>query len=478
MKVTLFIFSLFCLTSWSQQTIYWEPEITVSDGSVYGNVRPRIVLSADDKPVVVYGKGGGTLYSSRWNGSGFDTPVSLLPAGMTSYLATWTGPDVASKGDTVVIVFKANPMDEGHIYTVRSTDGGITFSDTIRADNHPAGQVWLPALEMDEDGNPTVIYMARDANEEFPRYVVNHSTTAGISYSGEQQVASGIPDEACDCCPAEYLIDGNREVLLYRNNDANVRDIFGVYSTDGGSTFPDYENVNQLSWVINYCPSTGPDGLFINSGLLTVSMSKASGENRVYISESSATTDLTFTSQIMMTPPTNANGSQNYPRITGDDNTAIMAWQESETSNYEIFCSWASTSALGDLLINKHQVNVNSTGTQSNPDLIYQNGFIHLVYQDGASGDVIYRKGHFTDLSTSNIPLAEINVYPNPSNGTIYIDGVFESVQLTDVNGRIVPADITIVGNQTILKTESEGTFLLKLEHHNQTIISQLHIQQ
>ncbi len=476
MKATLFFFSLFSLTTWSQQSIFWEPEITVSDGSTYGNVRPRIVLSADDKPVVVYGKGGGLLYSSRWNGSGFDTPVTLLPAGMSSYLATWTGPDIASNGDTVVVVFKANPMDEGHIYTVRSTDGGITFSDTIRADNHNAGQVWLPALEMDENGNPTVIYMARDANEEFPRYVVNHSTNAGISYLGEQQVAAGIPDEACDCCPAEYLIDGNRDVLLFRNNDANVRDIYGVYSMDGGSTFPEYENVNPLNWVITSCPSTGPDGLFINNGLLTVSMSKASGENRVYISESTATTDLIFQSQLMMTPPANSNGSQNYPRITGDDNTVIMAWQESETSNYEIFCSWASTSDLNSLLTNKHQVNVSTTGTQSNPDLIYQNGFIHLVYQDGASGDVIYRKGHFTDLSIPETASTTANVYPNPSEGVVYIDGVFESVILTDVSGRNIPVIITENGTQTILKTEAEGTFLLQLQQNNRTTVTQLHI--
>lgn len=474
---TLFIFTFLFVSAWSQETIFWEPEISVSDGSTYGNVRPRIVLAADDTPVVVYGKSGGILHTSRWNGSSFNTPVPLLPAGMSTYLANWTGPDMASKGDTIVVVFKANPMDEGHIYTVRSTDGGITFSDTIRADNHDEGAVWLPALEMDENGNPTVIYMARDANEEFPRYVVNHSTDAGISYVGEQQVAAGIPEEACDCCPAEYLIDGNREVLLFRNNDANVRDIFGVYSMDGGNTFPESENVNQLGWVITSCPSTGPDGLFINNGLLTVSMSKASGENRVYISQNNASTDLVFQSQLMMTPPTNSNGSQNFPRITGDYNTAIMAWQESETSNNEIFCSWSSTADLNDLLTNKHQVNTVSTGTQSNPDVIFQNGYIHLVYQDGASGDVIYRRGYFTSLSSSETTLPEISIYPNPSNGTVYIDGDFQSVVLTDLSGRTIPVELTISGAQTILNTEAEGTFLLQLQRDNQTTVTQIQLQ-
>lgn len=478
--------ALFNLVGIGQSTIYWEPEISVADGTLFGNVRPRIAIAADDKPVVIFGKGtNGLLYSAKWNGTNFNSPIPLLPADVSSYLTSWTGPDVAAKGDTVVLVFKAEPMDSGRVYTLRSTDGGLSYSDTIRVDSHPNGIAWMPSLDIDSDGNPSVVYMAHDPNSAHPRYVVSHSTDHGLSYQNELEIAYNIPDEACDCCPAEYVIDGNDEVLLYRNNDGNIRDIYAVYSNDGGNSYPYFGDVDSTVWAITSCPSTGPHGIIVSGKLLTTFASKASGSYRVYLTETDLSSGVEFQNRMMLTPPTNSNGSQNYPRIDNSTDTIVMVWQESEMSNNEIFCAFTTTGMTSELLNSKHMVNTNTTGTQSNPDVKVANGMVHLVYQDTYTGDVIYRRGLIGNVGLmENSDLTNTTVYPNPSgNYRFSIKDLslkeINSAKLVDSKGAECSFKFEQQGKNLeveVLRKE-KGIYFLSIKTNNNTTVHKLIVE-
>ncbi len=466
-----FLFTFLSVVLWSQPIISWEEEIFVTQTNQFGNTRPRITLAANDVPVVIFGKTStGLLYTARLNGSSFDTPVTLLPGTVSSYLTTWTGPDIASKGDTVIAVFKAMSMDLGKVYAVRSIDGGITFSDTIRVDNHDSGHAWMPSLDMDENGNPSIVYMAHDASMTNPRYNVVHSIDQGITYQPEMEIALSIPEEACDCCPAEYVIDGAQHALLYRNNDLNIRDIYAVYSNDDGMTFPEYLNVSELDWFINSCPSTGPHGMFNNGKLITVSASRASGAYRTYISETSTSPSLSFQSTTMMTPPVNVNGSQNYPRITGANDTIVLVWQEAETSNTEIYSAIITTGTISEILNSKALVNDSVQGAQTNPDIIYANGKVHCVFQDGNSGKVIYKRGSIGTLSASTLNSNPISIYPNPSKtGVFYINSsieVLNNTSVTNAIGQKCAFKIVKDGTQSILILDkaTKGEYFLSFE--------------
>ena len=466
-----FLSTFLSVVLWSQPIISWEEEIFVTQTNQFGNTRPRITLAANDVPVVIFGKTStGLLYTARLNGSSFDTPVTLLPGTVSSYLTTWTGPDIASKGDTVIAVFKAMSMDLGKVYAVRSIDGGITFSDTIRVDNHDSGHAWMPSLDMDENGNPSIVYMAHDASMTNPRYNVVHSIDQGITYQPEMEIALSIPDEACDCCPAEYVIDGAQHALLYRNNDVNIRDIYAVYSNDDGLTFPEYANVAELNWFINSCPSTGPHGMFNNGKLITVSASRVSGAYRTYISETSTNPTLSFQSTTMMTPPVNVNGSQNYPRITGANDTIVLVWQEAETSNTEIYSAIITTGTISEILNSKALVNNSVQGAQTNPDIVYANGKVHCVFQDGNSGKVIYKRGSIGTLSASTLNSNPLSIYPNPSKiGVFYINSSIETLNNTSVTnaiGQKCAFKIVKDGTQSILILDkaTKGEYFLSFE--------------
>ena len=446
MKKILFLTFLFHAACFGQGTISWEPEIPVADGSVYGNLRPRIVLTADNTPLVVFSKSSsGDVHAARWNGSGFDSPIRLNPTDKHAYVATWTGPDVAAKGDTVIVVYKDSDLENGHVYSVRSSDGGITFSDTIRVDSHPAGVAWLPALDIDENGDPSVIYMGHDPVWVHPRYFVTHSTDQGLSYEPEMDIAASLPNEACDCCPAEYVINDHRHVVLFRNNASNIRDIYGIYSYDDGLSYPVFQDLEQLNWDILSCPSTAPHGLLRENDLLTVSSSAASGEYRVSISKSTADTDLTYDTRIAMTPPLNTNGIQNYPRITGKGDTVVVVWQESEGSAMDIMCALTTQNVLNDLLGTKHTVNTNTSSSQSNPDVVYKDGMVHLVFQDALTGDVIYKRGVIGTAGKIEQTIKQLVLFPNPSlSGKFLLKGAktIDCLSVSDEFGKRVEATI------------------------------------
>lgn len=450
----------------AQNGIDWNTEIPVSDGTIYGNLRPRIVLTANDIPLIVYANGDDKqIYASRWNGTSFSTPVSLLPANMEAYALSWTGPDAAAKGDTVIVVFKAEPMDDGNVYVVRSVDGGISFSDTVRVDDQNEPVAWMPSLDIDENGNPSVVYMAHDSAWVNPHYVVAHSSNTGLSFNPSMNITASVPEEACDCCPAEYVINGNREVMLYRNNDNNVRDIFGIYSTDGGVTYPSVSQINMLDWVVTSCPSSGPHGLLRNDDLITVSMSRSSGKSRVYITNTPATTTLGSQTEIMMTPPSNTNGSQNFPRISGGQHTIVMAWQESNPSNVDVYCAVSTSGNVTDFLTSKAVANTNLTSSQSNPDLVYKNGIVHFVFQDSPSSSVIYKTGTIGTVSLNEGDENTLLLYPNPTTNKVMVTNCYgKNFVIKDATGHQLKTGVIDQSESISLEAFSPGIYYLEID--------------
>lgn len=461
----------------SQAPIVWEDTISVSDGSIYGNTRPRIVLNSQDDPVVVFGRNiDGSIHTAKFNGTDFDPPVQITPTGFQSYLANWTGPEIDASGDNIMIVFKENPIQEGHVYSVRSTDGGNSFSDPLRTDSHPVGVAWLPNIAFDNNGNPSVIYMVHDQVWLNPRFVVSHSNDGGITFNPEQEVTSIVPDEACDCCPATIAKQDNLQALLFRNNEGSIRDMYAVKSQDGGQSFPEYENIDYLNWMINQCPSTGPDAFIDDNHLFAVSASQASGRYRCYISKTDMVNTQSPETGFMLPAPESSVGNANFPRIHGNHDSLFVVWQASETSNYEVYCAYSSGDDFSSFEETKSQVNLVTSGTQSNPDLYYRNGYIHVVFQDGISGNVIYRRGRLSALGVEENQNKDVLIYPNPATDLIHIEGIDEPIayKILSLDGKELETGKVSKNNTDIwIKELTPGTYILTLDKKTYSIEKQ-----
>ena len=461
----------------SQAPIVWEDTISVADGSIYGNTRPRIVLNSQDEPVVVFGRNiDGSIHTAKYNGLDFDPPVQITPNDFQSYLANWTGPEIDASGDTIMMVFKENPIQEGHVYSVRSTDGGNSFSDPLRTDSHPVGVAWLPNIAFDNNGNPSVIYMVHDQVWLNPRFVVSHSNDGGITFNPEQEVTSIVPDEACDCCPATIAKQDNLQALVFRNNEGSIRDMFAVKSQDGGQSFSEYENIDYLNWMINQCPSTGPDAFIDESNLFVVSASQASGRYRCYISKTDMLNTQSPETGFMLPAPESSVGNANFPRIHGNHDSLFVVWQAAETSNYEVFCAFASGDDFNSFEQTKSQINLVNSGTQSNPDLYYRNGYIHVVFQDGISGNVIYRRGRLSALSIEENQNKDVLIYPNPATNLIHIEGVDgpTAYKILSLEGKELETGEVSKNNTNIcVKELTPGSYILTLNNETYSIEKQ-----
>lgn len=416
-----------------QLIVEWEVSTEVSNAQL-GNTKPRIVLNGAKEPVVVFGKNTGELYLTKMVGNQFNTPQQLASNGM-AYVTYWTSADIGAQGDTIFIVFKTLPLETGSIYLVRSFDGGTTLSDTILIDHQQPGVAWLPSLEVDQYGQPHVVYMGHDQNWISPNYYIVHSNNFGTSFSNAQNITAGIPVEACDCCPSELIINSNQQVLLYRNNNQNLRDIYGVYSDNAGVDFSSSTNVENLNWLVNNCPSTAPDGVIVDDTLWSVGASKASGAYRVYLSKSHLTNQINSLISDSLAAPSQVNANQNHPRIAASENYMAIVWHENTGSNYDVYVSVAPTFDGGQLYNSKILVNEALSGNQIYSDVVLNENELHVVYQDNAQGKVIYRKGTIVQNNAlQTIDKPSFSCFPNPIKDKCNISSteVMHSITLYD----------------------------------------------
>src|SRR5687767_661430 len=164
----------------AQNGITWDPTINVNNMSMYGNQHPRIVLDRSGDPMVLWGNSSNNnAYFSKWNGSGFTTPV-IVNSTLPVFAASWAGPDIASNGDTLYVVVKETPETTNPAYIYASFDGGSTFSSPVQFDTYIGDSVSrFPTVMVDDNGHPIVSYMKINSDFLGARWVVTRSNDYG-----------------------------------------------------------------------------------------------------------------------------------------------------------------------------------------------------------------------------------------------------------------------------------------------------------
>ncbi|MDQ3111938.1 MAG: T9SS type A sorting domain-containing protein [Bacteroidota bacterium] len=471
MKIKLlFTFAFFILSLGTilSQPLFWSGEITVANGSTYGKTRPRIAITSGNIPVIMWG--GGTaaepLYTARWNGTGFDTPVTITPVNMDPFIDSWAGAEIAASGNTVFVVFKAEPMMTTNIYVVKSTDGGVTWGLPIQADMGVGPLDDFPSIAVSDAGNPSVMFMVFDSVMADPHYVVTSSVDGGATYPPAITVSDSASDEVCDCCPGYLAIKGNYFVPAWRRNSSNIRDMWIGISSDAGMTYPDVMDMDNTNWMITSCPSSGPSPFLTTDSVITAFMSRASGSYRIYLSTASYTglqngftafADNTVTSTTI----------QNYPFLAGSNDTVALVYQQTVSGNSDAMYSYSYTGASG-LSGNSYVLNNSAAGNQKNPHVAYSSGTFHFVWVDFATGNVMYKAGTIPTGISENENRGPLAVYPNPSDGAMRIDlpmlnGKKGMLEIFDVNGKAVQsADITGMKSYMIEK-QIPGIYSVKI---------------
>ncbi|MBC7383261.1 MAG: T9SS type A sorting domain-containing protein [Bacteroidia bacterium] len=408
----------------AQTNLVWKMGMNISTGA-YGNMHPRIVLDGKGNPLVIWGRmSDASVMFSRWTGTAFTTPVKLNPSWLSIATATWMGPDIASKGDTVYVVVKRIPeaSDTNHIYLIRSFNGGISFFAPVRIDLIADSISRFPAVTVDATGNPMVAFMKFNSSFLDSRWVVTKSIDYGISFSPDIKASgwSGAKAEVCDCCPGAIISDGNVTSMLYRDNLSNKRDIWTGISTNNNVSFSDGFATDNSNWMLMSCPSSGPDGVIIGDTLYTVFLSGAGGKNKNYISKSSVSENK-LKSISPLTGSITGLTQQNFPRIASDGIAAAIVWKQTVNGNDQLPLLFTNNIAKGFTVYDTVDLN-----DITNADVAVNKGNIFVVWEDDNSGTVKFRQGTYKYVTTGipaqvTDPVTSINVFPNPVNDVLNI---------------------------------------------------------
>lgn len=450
-KIITLLSSVVLLNISAQSQITWTMGMNLNTSSS-GNDRPRVVMNAAGNPLVLWGHTSRAMFS-RWNGTTFTTPVMLNPMTMTIAEANWMGPDIASHGDTIYVVFKQTPEADtaSHIYLVRSFDGGINFSLPFRVDWITDTITRFPTVVADETGNPVVAYMRFDMGFMEAQWVVVKSTDFGSTFS-PSVLASGwssVTSTVCDCCPGSIVNSGSIVAVPYRDNNSNIRDIWAGISADGGATFAQGVGVDQGSWMIPACPASGPDAVIFNDTLYTTYMSASAGTSWVWFSKTPLSPPVSSFGQ----PITGAFAgmtTQNYPRIDRYGNAMAMVWKQYVSGSDQLALLFTNN-IMNGFPATYDTVDLANVYTT---DVALSNGNICVVWEDEGSGTVKYRKGTFVpDITSVSETTTEnsFEVYPNPANDKLRIKNAelkIKSVEIFDVLGQLVFSEKQETGNK------------------------------
>ena len=368
----------------SAQNVIWS-EPTVVSGADFGYTRPRIAV-CNNVPVAVWGnQSTKAVYGSRFINGVFSDPVLVTPPGFEAFVFDWTAHEIAAAGDTLFVSF--SDAGSSHAYLVRSTDGGITFSDTVRVDNIGTDLSRFSTVETLYGGNPVVMFMRFDSAYSNPRYVVAQSMNGGASFMPDVNASGIIPGEPCDCCPGSLVNSGDKTVLLYRNNDDNIRDSWVTISTNNGASFDSGIRIDSSNWMLMSCPSSGPHGYVYGDTLVSVFMN-GNGGTKVLASALDLNT-LQPTSQKQIADIT---GAQNFPRIAGVNDTLGVVWQQKigTPSKIVVASSYSGFNGLGGSV---DTLSLSLSNSQTVPDIAYGDGKFHVVFSDAGSHAVYYTSG-------------------------------------------------------------------------------------
>ncbi len=466
---TLFILSMG--TSAFSQAITWGTPVSIYSVDANHNNHPRIALNRSGDPYVIFGQTDTRVYFSRWSVSAFTTPV-VVSGSLTVFSQSWAGPDLAAYGDTVYVSMKVTPemTSTNYSYLAHSYNGGMAFAAPVRIDNIGSDLSRFPIVTTTSTGNPLVSFMKFDSGTMAnARYVVCRSSDFGMSFSGDV-LASKSTSPVCDCCPATLISSGSKAIMLYRDNNSNIRDIWAGLSNDGGMTFPNNVRVDTTNWNITSCPASGPDGFVMGDSIYSVYMSSASGTALVNMSKESISGMSGFNNRI--TGPFTGLSNQNYPRIDHAGNAAVAVWVQNVSGTRYIAYSFAPDIATG---LTGYSILPGSTSSAvMDADVAVAPGVVHVVWEDDNSGKVMYVKGTYPVGSTAAVAAQPaktvISVYPNPATNEFSvalgnIDGI-SSCFLSDITGRIIPLQPVVKNSTAVfsLKGIAKGSYYFVLE--------------
>lgn len=450
MKHFILIF-LCAISSIYAQDIYISSASNVLNENLSGIKFPRIAINGNEEPIILYGKSG-DLYITIKSSNGFSEPINITENSPNSTNADSYGADIVTFNNHVYVSYQS----ASDIYLIHSQDNGSTWSEPIVPVEFPDHHVEFSKIGVDGNGNPRIVSIMANLNWSDPRQIVIY-TNDGNNYS--YTVANNeTVNIVCECCQGEFIATETEDIVLYRDNDNDIRDIELAISENNSASYNTHQMIDFSGWYFPSCPVTGPEAIVVNNNIQAVWMSKGSGSSRV-IAGTFDLGNLTAGENIRLDDNVGISVTQNYPQIAGNENFSAMLWQDNRYTFKNIFLSYSTdelNTVSNSILISDTTINGNSTGQAITLD---QNGLFHICYVK--SNNIVYHQLSLTTNVESNQEASFLNIIET-SNNVYSLDKAAKNIQVFDVNGKLVKS----LDNSKIINLEDvpKGNYIISIQ--------------
>jgi hypothetical protein len=281
-------------------------------------------------------------------------PIAVFLARSTDHGTSFSAPVVASgasgdaenaeivvdKNGNIVIVYVDFAASGSPIFSVRSTDGGTTFSTPSRV-SQPGESIGNPPfLAVDSTGAAYVIYQDSSQSTATIRLAVatDGRTFTASKVVSNSQVNAFAPQIAIDKNDGVYVTFYDRFAI---NSSTFNREIVVIKSTDKGNTFGPQMNVSEDSGQ-----STFPSLIVGDQGRVSIAWEDTTIDlQRDVMVVRSTDGGATFNTPINLS----ADPGRSFGAFGGTDsnNNLFIGWTDDSAANTDVFVSSLSSSALG-----------------------------------------------------------------------------------------------------------------------------------
>ena len=260
-----------------------------SQVSARGRVLPKVTTAPDGRIVLTFAEREGTkaryfVSVSDNKGITFSTPKQVVLAEFGAAILQ-RQPYVVMDGRGVmhVLVEKMITGAGNALHHQSSTDLGETWSTPVRISAEPPARPQdFASIAIDKQNNLYVSFISVLATmpDSYTHIFLVRSTDGGLTWSKEERVDRFTLGGCCECCNQNLTIADNGDVVVaFRSNIANRRDVHIARSTNNGVTFSTPLLIQSETWMIGGCPGTGPSIKCDSRGTLHITWRDARNES-------------------------------------------------------------------------------------------------------------------------------------------------------------------------------------------------------
>lgn len=323
-------------------------------------------------------------------------------------------------------------------YHSQSTDSGATWSKaTVVVPNVIDASEDFISAAIDSTNSIIVTFLSTSysLNDHKTHVYLVRSSDNGTTWSVPQQVDRFSEGGSCECCQQSVDVSATgRIVVAFRANINNRRDIHIAISDNDGETFEAPVLIQAEPWHIDGCPSQGPSVSIDNNNNVHVAWVDARDVRGVPVAY------YAFLESGQLSVPTNVDLSSalsstaTYPYLstTADGVGIVIVW-ESSKGVYEATSQNRGLSFQPRLLdaMTVHNGNVSTVWKK--------NGQTQSVWQANRDGHYDIRTSYAATSSVTDHSGGDIKAWCT-SDGTLHVNSEYDilSVDAVDVAGRTV----------------------------------------